>query len=89
MWYTITELMKSGDDVTVYTPYIICGKEMYEDLTQVCKKTENVEIITNDVSSGANPWGCTDYLNQKEKIWQQAYRCMNLWENTPAIQRQF
>lgn len=69
MWYTITELMKSGDDVTVYTPYIICGKEMYEDLTQVCKKTENVEIITNDVSSGANPWGCTDYLNQKEKIW--------------------
>ena len=69
MWYTITELMKSGDDVTVYTPYIICAKEMYEALTQVCKKTENVEIITNDVSSGANPWGCTDYLNQKEKIW--------------------
>ena len=28
-----------------------------------------MEIITNDVSSGANPWGCTDYLNQKEKIW--------------------
>ena len=27
-----------------------------------------VEIITNDVASGANPWGCTDYLNQKEKI---------------------
>ena len=27
MWYTITELMKSGDDVTVYTPYIICGKK--------------------------------------------------------------
>lgn len=69
MWYTITELMKSGDDVTVYTPYIICGKEMYEDLTQICEETETVEIITNDVSSGANPWGCTDYLNQKEKIW--------------------
>lgn len=69
MWYTITELMKLGDDVTVYTPYIICGKEMYEDLTQVCEKTERVEVITNDVSSGANPWGCTDYLNQKEKIW--------------------
>ena len=28
-----------------------------------------MEIITNDVASGANPWGCTDYLNQKEKIW--------------------
>lgn len=69
MWYTITELMKSGDDITVYTPYIICGKEMYEDLAEVCEETEHVEVITNDVSSGANPWGCTDYLNQKEKIW--------------------
>lgn len=70
MWYTVTELMKTGKDITVYTPYIICGKEMYQDLTQICEETEHVEIITNDVSSGANPWGCTDYLNQKEKIWE-------------------
>ena len=27
-----------------------------------------MEIITNDVASGANPWGCTDYLNRKENI---------------------
>ena len=24
--------------------------------------------MTNAVESGANPWGCTDYLNQKQKV---------------------
>lgn len=69
LWYALSELMKQGDEVLVYTPYIICGREMYEDLESICSENEKTEIITNDVSSGANPWGCTDYLNQKEKIW--------------------
>ena len=47
---------------------------MYADLTALCKKTDLVEIITNDVASGANPWGCTDYLNQKKKIWATGVR---------------
>lgn len=42
---------------------------MYADLTTLKEKDISVEIITNDVAKGANPWGCTDYLNQKEKIW--------------------
>lgn len=70
MWYALNQLMKTGEKITVYTPYIICGKEMYQDLTALCKETQSVEIITNDVASGANPWGCTDYMNQKEKIWE-------------------
>ncbi len=69
MWYALNQLMKTGEQVTVYTPYIICGKEMYQDLEQLCQETDQVEIITNDVTSGANPWGCTDYMNQKENIW--------------------
>ena len=69
MWYALTQLMQQGENVTVYTPYIICGKEMYEDLTELTSNGTNIEIITNAVSSGANPWGCTDYLNQKQKIW--------------------
>ncbi|MDY4971783.1 MAG: phospholipase D-like domain-containing protein [Lachnospiraceae bacterium] len=68
MWYSLTQLMKTGSQVTVYTPYIICGKEMYEDLRQVCQSGVSVDIITNDVVSGANPWGCTDYMNQKQRI---------------------
>lgn len=67
MWYTLRELLSKADEAVIYTPYIICGSEMYRDLTDLCEKTD-ISIITNDVSSGANPWGCTDYLNQKERI---------------------
>lgn len=70
MWYALNQLMKQGEKVTIYTPYIICGKEMYQDLHQLMQNGTCVDIITNAVSSGANPWGCTDYLNQKENIWK-------------------
>lgn len=68
MWYALHRLMSEGRQTTIYTPYIICGKEMYADLTSLKEKKIPVEIITNDVAKGANPWGCTDYLNQEEKI---------------------
>ncbi len=70
MWYSIHQLMLQGKEALIYTPYIICGKEMYQDLTDLKDNNIPLEIITNDVASGANPWGCTDYLNQKEKIWK-------------------
>lgn len=70
MWYSIHQLMLQGKETLIYTPYIICGKEMYQDLTDLKDNNIPLEIITNDVASGANPWGCTDYLNQKEKIWK-------------------
>lgn len=69
MWYSIHQLLMTGKQATIYTPYIICGKEMYDDLTALKEKDISVEIITNDVAKGANPWGCTDYLNQKKNIW--------------------
>lgn len=79
MWYSLHHLMMQGEKVSVYTPYIICGKEMYQDLALLNEKKIPVEVITNDVASGANPWGCTDYLNQKKKIWNtgtQVYEFM-------------
>lgn len=69
LWYSLQQMMEQSDSVTIYTPYIICGKEMYDGLYTLRDKGIPVEIITNDVASGANPWGCTDYLNQKKKIW--------------------
>jgi putative cardiolipin synthase len=69
MWYSLNQLMAQGSEVIFYTPYIICGKEMYDDLQTLTEKGTRIDIITNDVNRGANPWGCTDYLNQKEKIW--------------------
>lgn len=70
LWYSLQQLMLESKNVTIYTPYIICGKEMYQGLEDLKAKNISVEFITNDVASGANPWGCTDYLNQKEKIWK-------------------
>ncbi|MGN0295323.1 MAG: phosphatidylserine/phosphatidylglycerophosphate/cardiolipin synthase family protein [Lachnospiraceae bacterium] len=69
MWYSLTQMMRTGSQVTIYTPYIICGDEMYDDLEQICRSGISVDIITNDIASGANPWGCTDYMNQKQRIW--------------------
>lgn len=43
---------------------------MYEDLRSVCEKGARVDIVINAVESGTNPFGCTDYLNQKKKICQ-------------------
>lgn len=37
-------------------------------MTELCADGKSVSLISNDVTSGANPWGCTDYMNEKEKI---------------------
>ncbi len=74
MWYSLCRLMEQGKQITIYTPYIICGREMYQELDSLCRRAEEVEIITNDVTSGANPWGCTDYLNQKKRILKTGVR---------------
>ena len=45
------------------------GMDGFEICRQIRQeKNIPVEIITNDVASGANPWGCTDYLNQQKNI---------------------
>ncbi|MCQ5295824.1 phospholipase D family protein, partial [Dorea formicigenerans] len=53
MWYSLHRLMMSGKQATIYTPYIICGREMYDDLSQLTDNNVSVEIITNDVAKGA------------------------------------
>ena len=68
--YSLQQLMLESKNVTIYTPYIICGKKMYQGLEDLKAKNIPVEIITNDVASGANPWGCTGLSKSKEKIWK-------------------
>ena len=39
-----------------------------------------LQIVLNAVEKGSNPWGCTDYLNQKKKILKtgaDVYELMN------------
>ena len=66
---TLTALMQGGRErIVVQTPYIICNRAMYDALEQAAGGTAQVQIITNAPQSGANPWGCADYLNQKKAI---------------------
>lgn len=70
LWKTLNKIMLTGNKIIIHTPYIVCGREMYRDLRELTKKVDSVKIITNDMASGANPWGCSDYLNERKKIWK-------------------
>lgn len=70
LWDRMIMEMKNEKDIIIQTPYIICNKKMYQDLTEVCTQSERTEIIINAVEIGSNPFGCTDYLNQKKKVRQ-------------------
>lgn len=41
---------------------------MYSDLTSLAESKAAITIVTNAVESGANPWGCADFLNEKISI---------------------
>ena len=68
IWDRMVEEMKKASDVQVQTPYIICSKKMYQDLKEITDGGTSVEIVINAVENGTNPFGCTDYLNQKKKL---------------------
>lgn len=70
VWQRMIAAMEGETDILVQTPYIICSRQMYEDLRSVCEKGARVDIVINAAESGTNPFGCTDYLNQKKKIRQ-------------------
>lgn len=68
LWYALNQLMLSGSDIIIQTPYIACSSDMYRDLSRLSAVAARVALITNAVESGANLSGCADYLNQKSKI---------------------
>lgn len=63
----LEELMAKGEDVFIQTPYVICNGAMYDVLENVTESA-SVSILLNAVEKGSNPWGCTDYLNNKDRI---------------------
>lgn len=79
VYQRICQEMEQGKTILIQTPYIICDKGMYQDLSELCRAGKQIEIITNAVESGANPWGCTDYLNERKRILKTGagvYACM-------------
>ncbi len=67
VWSALMYLMMSGESALIQTPYVICSDEMYADLTALCAESE-VNIITNSVATGSNPFGCVDYEREEGNI---------------------
>lgn len=63
----IGQMAVKGQNVLIQTPYIICDSHMYEVLESIADNAE-LNIILNAVERGSNPWGCTDYLNNRKKV---------------------
>ena len=68
LWKKLVLSMSQGREVLIQTPYVICGDEMYDDLSSLVSKGTNVTILTNSPETGANPFGCTDLQNQRKNI---------------------
>ncbi|MBQ8637797.1 MAG: hypothetical protein IJ468_01355 [Lachnospiraceae bacterium] len=63
--------MKKGSQVIIQTPYIICSDPMYQDLSSLTQSGCRIQVLTNALENGANPWGCSDYLNEKKAGFYQ------------------
>lgn len=65
LWDALNALMQTGDTVVIQTPYLICSSDMREDLQALSEQTQ-VTVVTNSVETGANPWGCAEYLSKRD-----------------------
>ena len=77
LWASLVDYMQQGRDLLIQTPYIICNRQMYEDLTSLTQQGRRLRFITNTSEYGANPCGCADYLNNKKKLLNTG---AELWE---------
>jgi len=79
MLFAIEHLSKGAKEVIIQSPYVICNVEMYRTLSNV-EKGSKLRLFINSAELGSNPWGCTDYMNQKERILEtgaDVYEVMN------------
>ena len=74
IWSQLVRLMKSGENVLVQTPYMMCNNLMYQGISEVIKAVQSFAIITNAPEAGANFFGCADYMNQRKKIQRKGIR---------------
>ncbi|MGN1061533.1 MAG: phospholipase D-like domain-containing protein, partial [Candidatus Scatosoma sp.] len=73
-WQTLLSAAKQNvnetgeGDLLIQTPYAVFDKDMYDGLSSLIDSGVSVRMITNSIKSGANPWGCADYLNERTAI---------------------
>ncbi len=67
LWNALQPILASGSTITIQTPYVVCDAAMYDSMSQL-SQGRTLQILTNAVENGANPWGCADYLNHKKRV---------------------
>ena len=58
---------------------MICSRDMYRGLSELSASGTRVQILINAIESGANPFGCIDYVNEKEELLEtgaEMYECI-------------
>ncbi len=61
-------MKQAQKQVIIHTPYIICNGDMYDAFREISAGGTSVTLMTNAAATGANPFGTTDYVRNKEKI---------------------
>ena len=68
LWSELTGQMQQGSDILIQTPYLILNGTMRDDLARLTEDGKRLRIILNAPETGANPNGCVDYLNQRNRL---------------------
>lgn len=79
LWQSLTKKLQGEKEVLAVTPYIICSREMYQDIRELCEEGTEILFTINAPENGANPFGCTDYLNQKRRILGTGAEVCEYW----------
>lgn len=67
LWEQLCQFMEGANDIIIQTPLIICNNTMFSDLSQICKSSDLVEILTNSPESNVNLLAAS-YSYQKSKM---------------------
>ncbi|MDD3337286.1 MAG: phospholipase D-like domain-containing protein [Lachnospiraceae bacterium] len=69
VWHSLEQLLEQASEkVYIHTPYVICDPVMYEGLGKIAQKVPDTRLIINAPENGANPFGCADYIREKQKV---------------------
>lgn len=69
LWKQMMAVLATGEDLLIQTPYLMLDSVMERDLQRLAAEPKRrVRVVTNAVETGANAWGCADYLNRRSRI---------------------
>lgn len=75
IFYQLQQLMlKAQERVYIHTPYAVFSKDMYEGITEVCKRQDDVSMLVNSVAVGDNFMASSDYVLSRKKILETKVR---------------